>query len=457
MTDEPTRSIVEKHVRTELVRFVRTLRHRGVAVSADAGVDGARALSEVGLSDRERVRFALRTTLLTDRSDFETFDRLFETFWSRLTASGDLDPSGRDADSRMESVPSDEADSDDEPESDPEAEPPTPAGSVDAESESGQDVGERSTDNDGGIMQLEGESFSSPSDVSLEDDDAVETSVYSATGSVHAVGDGSLPDIPELDDPFTALSSALSGLPGRRYRSGDDRPDLRRMLRESVSTGGTVLSVPKREQQRSAVKALLLIDVSRSVLDTLDRGFLLEFLRRSTDAWRDVRVFFFDETIREVTDAIDADSVTAARRALDVTEAEWGGGTRIGASLARLRERAPETADRRTVAFVISDGLEMGNVEELERELAWLSRRTKRLLWLNPLAAVPGYEPTARGMAAALPYVDGLFAFASPDDVGDLAAQLLRQGPGGRIGYQFDARNDPGANRRKVSTPKQDT
>jgi uncharacterized protein with von Willebrand factor type A (vWA) domain len=34
--------------------------------------------------------------------------------------------------------------------------------------------------------------------------------------------------------------------------------------------------------------------------------------------------------------------------------------------------------------------------------------RASRVLWLNPLLSDPRYEPTARGMAAALPYVDRL-------------------------------------------------
>jgi len=29
-----------------------------------------------------------------------------------------------------------------------------------------------------------------------------------------------------------------------------------------------------------------------------------------------------------------------------------------------------------------------------------------RVVWVNPLKATPGYAPVARGMAAALPYVD---------------------------------------------------
>ncbi|MFB6171088.1 MAG: VWA domain-containing protein [Haloarculaceae archaeon] len=244
----------------------------------------------------------------------------------------------------------------------------------------------------------------------------------------------------DLDGAFRDLARALADLPARRWQAGGDRTDVRRALRESFGTGGTVLSVPGRSRQRSAMRALLLVDVSRSVLDTVDRGFLIDVLRHARRRWRDARAFLFDETLREVTDAVDAPSAQVAIDALEAAEAEWGGGTRIGASLARLRETAPEAVDRRTTVFVVSDGLEMGEVSVLEREVAWLARRAERVLWLNPLATAAEYEPTARGMAAALPYLDGLFAFAGPDDVREAARQLRQQGPGGRVGYQFDAR-----------------
>ncbi|MCB1033769.1 MAG: VWA domain-containing protein, partial [Acidobacteria bacterium] len=58
------------------------------------------------------------------------------------------------------------------------------------------------------------------------------------------------------------------------------------------------------------------------------------------------------------------------------------------------------------VVMIISDGWDRGEPEELAREMARLRRTCDRLIWLNPLLASPGYQPLARGMAAALPYVD---------------------------------------------------
>jgi hypothetical protein len=61
---------------------------------------------------------------------------------------------------------------------------------------------------------------------------------------------------------------------------------------------------------------------------------------------------------------------------------------------------------------------------------------------LAPLGAEAAYEPTAREMAAALSYLDGLFAFGGPSDFSEIARQLRRQGLHGRIGYEHNARRE---------------
>jgi hypothetical protein len=45
-------------------------------------------------------------------------------------------------------------------------------------------------------------------------------------------------------------------------------------------------------------------------------------------------------------------------------------------------------------------------------------------------------------MASALPFLDGLFAFAAPADLAEVGRQLARNGLGGRIGYEYDPRRD---------------
>jgi len=63
-------------------------------------------------------------------------------------------------------------------------------------------------------------------------------------------------------------------------------------------------------------------------------------------------------------------------------------------------------AARGAVVVVVSDGWERGDADLLSGEMARLRRAAHTVVWVNPLAGEPGYEPLAQGMAAALPHVD---------------------------------------------------
>ena len=68
--------------------------------------------------------------------------------------------------------------------------------------------------------------------------------------------------------------------------------------------------------------------------------------------------------------------------------------------------------------FILSDGYDTDPPEDMAEALARLKRRGCRIIWLNPLKGWAGYEPVARGMAAALPYID---LFRAANTLGDLA------------------------------------
>jgi hypothetical protein len=56
--------------------------------------------------------------------------------------------------------------------------------------------------------------------------------------------------------------------------------------------------------------------------------------------------------------------------------------------------------------------------------MARLRRSAFRLVWLNPLAAHPAYEPLTQGMRAALPHTDSLLAGNSLRSLRQLADVL---------------------------------
>ena len=61
---------------------------------------------------------------------------------------------------------------------------------------------------------------------------------------------------------------------------------------------------------------------------------------------------------------------------------------------------------RGAVVVILSDGWDRGDPDELAEAMQRLARVAHRIVWVNPLKVTPGYAPLARGMAAALPYVD---------------------------------------------------
>lgn len=103
---------------------------------------------------------------------------------------------------------------------------------------------------------------------------------------------------------------------------------------------------------------------------------------------------------------------------------DFSGGTRIGAALAELNRVHGRRLGRGAVVVIPSDGWDRGAPAQLDVEMARLRRSAHRLVWLNPLAAHPEFEPLTRGMRAAVPHTDELLAGNSLASLEELAAIL---------------------------------
>ena len=73
------------------------------------------------------------------------------------------------------------------------------------------------------------------------------------------------------------------------------------------------------------------------------------------------------------------------------------------------------------MVLLITDGLERGSSELLEKEIERLHLSSKRLIWLNPLLRWDGFAPKAQGVRAMLPHVDSFRAGHSIASLADLA------------------------------------
>jgi uncharacterized protein with von Willebrand factor type A (vWA) domain len=401
-----------------LARFGCALRGRGVGVGLSDEADGLEALSLIDLGDREEVRRALRAALKIRPRDAAAFDELFAQWWSarppRQAAGTPERPAGRPETPRFE-----------DPTRPPRPRPPrrTPPGTLatPATPETPEDL-ER------------GESASSEPGYSPE-----------ALLRRKSFEECSAADLEAMERLMSRLALRLATRPSRRRvpARGETRGEVdpRRSFRRALAHGGELLSLARRRRPLEVPRLVVLCDTSGS-MDPHAR-FLLGFVLALRRVARHGELFAFNTAlvrltpwlrevrqVRERREGREARQGRAARHAeseappagpppareidrvllrLAADVPGWSGGTRIGECLAEFARRwLDELVDGRTVVLILSDGLDRGDVRPLARAMRAISGRARRVLWLNPLAGDRRYQPTARAMAAAMPYVDRL-------------------------------------------------
>ena len=204
----------------------------------------------------------------------------------------------------------------------------------------------------------------------------------------------------------------------RRVRARGRQLDLRRVIHRSIQSGGTPLRLAFRRRHPKPIRLVLILDASGSMAPY--STFFVRFLRGLLLSFREADGFVFHTRLVHLGPALRERNSERAIERLALLAEGWAGGTRIGACLAAFnRHHAARVLNGRTALVIVSDGYDAGPPEALAAEMARLKRRARRIVWLNPLLGWPGYEPSAGGMAAALPFVD---LFAPAHNLQSLAA-----------------------------------
>ena len=106
---------------------------------------------------------------------------------------------------------------------------------------------------------------------------------------------------------------------------------------------------------------------------------------------------------------------------------DWSGGTRLGECLRQFNDRwGVRGMARGAIVVILSDGWDRGEPDVLAEQMGRLHRVAHKVVWVNPLKVTPGYAPLARGMAAALPYVDDFVEGHSVNALQELAEVISR-------------------------------
>jgi uncharacterized protein with von Willebrand factor type A (vWA) domain len=218
----------------------------------------------------------------------------------------------------------------------------------------------------------------------------------------------------------------------RWVRGAGPRLDLRRALRQSLRTGGDVVSLPRRERRRRQRPIVLLCDVSGS-MERYSR-VLLQFAHAISRRHRRLEAFLFSTGLTRITTDLRVRGLDAAVASVSRSVPDWSGGTRIGESLRQLHVRwSRRVLHSSSVVLLISDGWDRGDPLVLRDQVARLQRNCHRLIWLNPLIGTIDYAPLTRGLRAALPFVDDFLPARTLTNLADLAVHLNTLAPAGRL------------------------
>jgi len=373
--------------RRRLAGFARTLRDNGFRIGLAETRDALQVLVSPAALRPASLKPALRALFCATHSDWERFDEIFDAFWQGQGMRQRQILSGSPAASRAPGRRLAQA-------------------HVPQDALGGHRV-ERRRDDDGEIS----------ADGRGRREGASRVEALTTADLRHIVD----PDEVAATHALAArLARAMRARLVRReqVRRRGRRLDLRRTIHRNVSHGGTLLELAWRRRKIKPLRLVVLLDASGSM--SLYTAFFVRFLHGVVDNFREAEAFVFHTRLAHVSPSLRDRDVTRAVDKLALMAQGIGGGTRIGESLATFnRWHAQRVINSRTAVMIASDGYDTGEPERLGEEMRRLRRRCRKIIWLNPLIGWRDYSPQARGMQAALPYVD---LFAPAHNLESLAA-----------------------------------
>ncbi len=217
----------------------------------------------------------------------------------------------------------------------------------------------------------------------------------------------------ELDERELALlgrwlEASAHRWPSRRsrrmqVRSSGGRVALRPTIAASRRTGWEPMELKRYRHTERPLTLTLLCDVSQS-MQSYSTAYL--HLMRAFARTRRAETFAFSTSLTRLTPALLNSSAPAAMAEASAQVVDRFGGTHLATCLRELLASRHGRGIRGGVLLIASDGWDSDPPEELAEVMARVARRARRVVWLNPRAAAPGYQPLVGSMSAALPWVD---------------------------------------------------
>jgi uncharacterized protein with von Willebrand factor type A (vWA) domain len=356
-----------------VVEFCRFARGQGLSAGVKETLDSLAAVRLAGMSERNTLPLVLRAVVCSSKDEWDRFDDIFRAFWNAADVPAPKAPPTRHG-RRSRGATGERR-----------------AGGAERPIVTGTGTGPAEGDDGRAIVGASAMERLRRTDFSLVPQQDLEAL---ARLSLRL---------------FRRMALRLSRRP-RIANTGIGPLDLRRTIRHGIPRGGELIDLKYRIRKRKPGRLVILLDVSGSMNPY--SLFLLKFAYALQKHFQRVHTFLFSTQLVDITPTLKTPSLSEALVALSREDAGWAGGTKIGESLGEfLRLYGRRLLSRDTLLMILSDGWDTGEPDVLAAELAVAKRRVGKLIWLNPLLGLEGYEPVTRGMSAALPFID-VFAAA---------------------------------------------
>jgi uncharacterized protein len=340
------------------VGLARTLRAAGVDASPDRVHAFLTALDELGASAPRDVYWAGRVTLCADPDDLERYDRVFAAYFGGVTVTGRARTHRR--------------------------------------------------------VELGGDVATSTTTGAAGDDAPTVTTVTREASARELLRHRDVTTLDPTERTELHRLLAAFSLPGELRRTRRRTPalrgevDRRRTVRRMLQSGGEPAALRRAGRRVRPRRVVLLVDVSGSMAGYADA--LLRFAHAATRGRSGAtEVFTLGTRLTRITEELTHRDPDTAMRAVSAAIPDWSGGTRLADTVRGFLDRFGQRGlARGAVVVVLSDGWETGDAADLGVQMQRLARLAHRVVWANPRAGRPGFEPTAAGMAAALPSCDQL-------------------------------------------------
>jgi len=233
-------------------------------------------------------------------------------------------------------------------------------------------------------------------------------------------------EIERLDELAQQLWRQMSRRITRRMKNRRRKEQicLRQTIRKNIARGGVPIQLKYRGRNSIKPRLVILLDVSGS-MDQYSL-FFLKFIYALQKHFERVESFIFSTRLLHVTEALKENGLTATLKSIAKHADAWSSGTRIGECLQTFNlSHAKRVLARNSIVVVLSDGLDTGEPALFSQELQRIKRRTRKIVWLNPLLGMDAYEPITRGLSAALPLIDLFISAHNLESLLELEKHLI--------------------------------